>query len=278
MKSLLKPVVLSTALVLSPVGPLATIVNAQSAVVTPLPLPTIGTVPTATSSEQESHDEDTIRQLMYVVELSRLMGGGISQLFASSQSMTSLLGFIRDTTNAQLAAMAGAKTIPLANGPDEVTAREGGLSLREMANEGLAGSVAGPTDVATAFSQFVKTYKLGPAFDYQSKGSLNQVVVAHMAAHGAVAASTAESSYKRSNESMSRIDGYITALSASPDLKTSMDINTRVNIELTQQLNELLRSQAALTTLAGFYFMSAAGVQADADEILNFDDFNRNFQ
>lgn len=275
MKRLLKSFLLSTALV---VGPLAAAANAQSATVTPVPLPSIGTVPTASDGEDETHDKNTIEQLMYVVELSRLIGGGISQLFSSSQSMTSLLGFIRDTTNAQLTAITGTKTIPLANGADEVSAREGGLSLREMADEGLAGSVAAPTDVATAFSQFATTYKLGPAFDYQSKGSLNQTVVAHMAAHGAVAASTAESSYKRSNESMSRIDGYITALGASPDLKTSMDINTRVNIELTQQLNELLRSQAALTTLAGFYFMSAAGVQADADEILNFDDFNRNFR
>jgi len=278
MKSQLKRVLLSTAFLLSPIGPLAALVNAQSATVVPLPLPSIGTVPTATSSEQAAHDEETIRQLMYVVELSRQIGGGISQLYASSESMTSLLGFIRRTADTQLAAITGAKTFPLANGTGELSAREGGLSLRELATEGLAGSVTGPTDVATAFSQFSTTYKLGPAFDYQSKGSLAQVLVSHMASHGAVAASTAESSYKRTNESMGRIDGYITALSSSPDIKTSLDINTRVNIELTQQLNELVRSQAALTTLAGFYFMSAAGVQADADKILNFDDFNRNFR
>ena len=275
MKLLVKTIALSSTLVL---GPMALTANAQSATVTPVPLPSIGTVPTASDGEDETHDKDAIEQLMHVVELSRLIGGGISQLFRSSQSMTSLLGFIRDTTNAQLTAMTGAKTIPLANGADEVSAREGGRSLRDMADEGLGGSVAEPTDVATAFSQFTKTYKLGAAFDFQSKGSLNQLIVAHMAAHGAVAASTAENSYKRSNESMDRIDGYIKALSASPDLKTSMDINTRVNIELTQQLNELLRSQAALTNLAGFYFMSAAGAQADADDVLNFDDFNRNFQ
>ncbi|MCT7667476.1 type IV secretion system protein [Shinella kummerowiae] len=269
MKSLLKPVVLSTALVLSPVGPLATIVNAQSAVVTPIPLPTIGTVPTATSSEQESHDEDTIRQLMYVVELSRVIGGGISQLFASSQSMTSLLGFIRDTTNAQLAAMTGAKTIPLANGPDEVTARDGGTTIREMAIEGLGGAVANPTDIATTFAKLKDTYSLDKALEYQNEDTLSQVTVAHMASYGAVGAASAERGYKRANASMGRIDGYITALGASPDIKTSIDINTRVNIEVAQQLNEMLRSQSTLTTMVSMYYVVTAGVRADMED--NFD-------
>lgn len=269
MKSLLKPVLLSTALVLSPIGPLATIVNAQSAVVTPVPLPSIGTVPTATSSEQESHDEDTIRQLMYVVELSRLIGGGISQLFASSQSMTSLLGFIRDTTNAQLAAMTGAKTIPLANGPDEVTARDGGTTIREMAIEGLGGAVADPTDIATTFAKLKETYSLDKALEYQNEDTLSQVTVAHMASYGAVGAASAERGYKRANESMGRIDGYITALGASPDIKTSIDINTRVNIEVAQQLNEMLRSQSTLTTMVSMYYVVTAGVRADMED--NFD-------
>ena len=277
MKTFFKPVLMSTVLILAPVGPLATAADAQSTTVTPVQLPAIGAVPNASSGEQKSHDQDAIEQLRYVVELSRLIGGGISQLFSSSQSMTSLLGLIRDTANAQLTAMTGSKTIPMANSPDEVAARKGGESLRELATEGLGGSLAGPTNMATAFSQFSKAYKLNKAFDFQSRESLTQVVVAHMASHGAVAAATAENSYKSSNASMSRIDGYITALGASPDLKTSLDINTRVNIEMTQQLNELLRTQAALTTLAGFYFMSAAGVQADAEEVLNLDLFNRDF-
>ncbi len=278
MKSLFKPLLMSAVLVFAPIGPSLTLAQAQSTSITPVPLPGIGAVPDAASGEQETHDKNAIEQLMHMVELSRLIGGGISQLFASSQSMTSLLGLIRDTANAQLTAITGAKTIPLANGPDNVSAREGGTSLREMAAEGIQGSVAGPVDVASAFSKFSTAYKLDKAFAFQSRDTLAQVVVAHMAAHGAVAASTAESSYKRSNESMGRIDGYITALSTSADLKTSLDINTRVNIEVSQQINELIRSQAALTTLAGFYFMSAAGVQAESEKVLNLDNFNRNFQ
>lgn len=270
MKSLLKPVLLSTALVLSTLGPLATIVKAQSAVVTPIPLPSIGTVPTATSSEQASHDEDAIRQLMHVVELSRLIGGGIAQLFTSSQSMTSLLGFIRDTTNAQLTAVTGVKTIPLANGPDEVTARDGGTTIREMATEGLGGNIANPPDISNVFSALVTTYELEKVFAFKDEERLNEVTMAHMASYGAVAAAAGDRAYMRANESMGRIDGYITALGASSDLKTSLDINTRVNIELAQQLNELVRAQAAQTTLSGMHYVTTFSARTDIADNLNF--------
>lgn len=269
MKSLLRPLLLSTALTVALTGPFATFVNAQSANVTPLPLPSVGSVPTVTGNEQEAHDEDAIRQLMYLVELSRVIGGGITQLFTSSQSMAVLLGVIRDTSTSQLSAITGAKNIPLANGPDEAAAREGGTTIREMADEGLSGTVATPTDIATAFAKLKETYHLEKAFEYQNKETLSQVTVAHMASYGAIGAAVAEHGYKRANESMGRIDGYITALGASPDIKTSIDLNTRVNIEVAQQLNEMLRSQATLTTMASMYYVITAGVRADAED--NFD-------
>ena len=278
MKSSSNSVLMGAVLILAHIGSMASVANAQSVPVTSIPLPPIEQVPAASSNEQKTHDGNSIQQLMYVVELSRLIAGGISQLFNSSQSMTSLLGLIRDTANAQLTAVTGTKTIPLANTPGDIASREGGPSLRELAIEGLEGAVAGPKDVATAFLQFTAMYKLNKAFDFRNRDSLTQVAVAHMASHGAVAAATAENSYKSANESMGRLNGYITALATSPDIKTSLDINARVNIELIQQMNELLRSQAALTTLAGFYFMSAASVQADSERVLNFDNFNRDFK
>jgi len=84
-----------------------------------------------------------------------------------------------------------------------------------------------------------------------------------------VGAASAERGYKRANASMGRIDGYITALGASPDIKTSIDINTRVNIEVAQQLNEMLRSQSTLTTMVSMYYVVTAGVRADMED--NFD-------
>lgn len=269
MKTLMRTLTTSILLMVVPIGPLLS-AKAQTTAVTPLPLPSIGAVPTATETEQETHDATAVEQLMYLVELSRLIGGGISQVVGSIQSMTILLGAIRDTADAQLAAITGTKTIPLANGPDEVSARDGGTTIREMVTEGLGGSLAGPKDIASAFAQFATTYKLAGAFGYKDSDTLAETVIGYMAANGAVASSISEHSYLSANGSMGRIDGYVTALGASPDLKTSLDINTRVNIEVAQQLNELLRNQAALTNLAGFYFMGSSGVHADMEDNLNF--------
>jgi len=260
MKTLARALMTAILLVLVPVGPLLVCAKAQSVTVVPVPLPSIGAVPNVTDTEQQTHDADVIKQLMYVVELSRLIGGGISQIFGSTQSMTSLLGVIRDTVNAQLTAITGIKTIPLANGPDEVSARDGGTTIREMVAAGLAGSLTAPADIASAFSLFATTYQLAGAFAYKDSDTLSEVIVGYMAANGAVAASISEHSYLSANASMGRIDGYITALG----------INTRVNIEVAQQLNEMLRNQAALTTLAGFYFMGTAGVQANMEDNLDF--------
>ncbi|SDO11273.1 type IV secretion system protein [Ensifer sp. YR511] len=270
MKSLFKPLLMSTVLAFAPVGPLLTAAQAQSTSITPIPLPGIGAIPDASSSEQETHDENSIEQLMNMVEISRLIGGGIAQLFSSSQSMTSLLGLVRDTNAAQLTAITGTKTIPLANGPDEVSAREAGTTIREMAIEGLAGSVANPPDISSTFANLVATYELDKVFAFKDGKRLNEVTMAHMASYGAVAAATGERAYKRANESMGRLDGYITALGASRDLKTSLDINTRVSIELTQQVNELLRSQSALTTIAGMHYVATLSGRTDIADNLNF--------
>lgn len=270
MKLLLKPVLLSAFLLFAHVGPVVTAASAQTATLKPIPLPAIGTVPDASSDEEETHDQNAIEQLTYVVELSRLIGGGISQLFSSSQSMTSLLGLIRDTAGAQLTAITGTKTIPLANSPGEKTARDGGSSIREMASEGLEGSLTNPPDISSVFSELATTYELSKVFKYKDGKRLNELTMAHMAAYGAVTAAVADRAYKRANASMGRIDGYVTALGSSSDLKTSMDLNTRVNIELTQQLNELLRTQSALTTIAGMHYVTSLSSRTDIADNLNF--------
>jgi uncharacterized protein YdbL (DUF1318 family) len=100
-------------------------------------------------------------------------------------------------------------------------------------------------------------------------------MAARASAQGAIAASTAEDSYKRANASMARLDGYIAALQNSADLKTSMDINTRVTIELVQQLNETLRTQAAIASMAGTYFMIMGGEAGEGDSLSGLVNFNR---
>jgi hypothetical protein len=252
---------------LIPVGfPLAGAV-AQD-VVTPAPDPVIGAAPAGPSGAQDSHDEVAIQQLMKIVELSKLIGGGVSQLFGATQTQTQALGAIRD-------AQIGTKTFPVHNDPDEVTGRQGGAGLKEMATGALNGAAVGPQALIDALTAFRTDYRLDKAFALQNDPSFSKAMTARAAAQGAIAASTAEDSYKRADVSMTRLENYIGALQNSADLKTSMDINARVSIELAQQLNESLRTQAAIASMAGTYFMIIGAESGKDDFLSGLTKFNR---
>ncbi len=95
--------------------------------------PSIGIVPNGPSDVQETHDEVSIRQIMKLVQLSRIMGGGITQMLTTIISQKTALDEIRD-------AQTGRKPVPLLNGPAEVMAREGGEGLRQMTQGALDGA------------------------------------------------------------------------------------------------------------------------------------------
>ncbi|WP_217577441.1 type IV secretion system protein [Mesorhizobium sp. GbtcB19] len=236
--------------------------------VTPVPDPTVGAAPAMPTGAQETYDEVSIKQLMKIVELSRVITGGISQIFGSTQDQKQALGQIRD-------AQTGPKTIPVLNGATEAGERDGGPGLNEMADAALEGSPIGPVDIADILSTFQTSFNLDKAFALKDDPSLSKAMGARAAAKGAIATAMAEISYKRANASMARLDSYITALGSSADLKTSVDINTRVMVEVAQQLNESLRTQAELTSIAGTYFMIVGGEAAKDDDLSALIKFNR---
>lgn len=260
MSHLLRTMLLCGGFLLTPVVYSLVAAQAQSAI-TPLPDPVVGAAPTAPSDAQETYDGVAIRQLMKIVELSKSIGGGISQLFSVTQTQTQ--------------ALIGTKTFPINNDVGDQTGRQAGTGLLEMANAALGGAAIGPQVLIDALTVFRTDYGLDQAFALQNDTSASNVMAAHAAAQGAIVASTGEDSYKRANASMARLDGYITALQASPDLKTSMDINTRVTIELVQQLNETLRTQAAIASMAGTYFMIMGGEAGEGDNLSGLANFNR---
>lgn len=234
----------------------------------PLPDPVIGLIPVAPANAQEAHDEVSIGQLMKVVELARSIGGGITQIFNTIVTQTAALEKMRD-------AQTGPKQLPNTTDANDETGRDGGEGLNEMAKGLLAGAVTAPRTMTDAITKFRETYSLDKAFAFQNDDSKSKVFVANAAAQGAIASATAETSYKRANDSMGRIGSYISAVEKSPDLKTSVDINTRVMIELTQQINESLRTQSAIASMAGTYFMIIGGEQGEDDVLSGLLNFNR---
>ncbi|CAK11680.1 hypothetical protein pRL70153 (plasmid) [Rhizobium johnstonii 3841] len=267
MKRHLRASSLAISILLFQPGGSAVVAHAQDAV-TPLPEPAVGGVPGAPPGVQETHDQVSIEQIMKLVQLYRIMGGGITQMFTAVQNQKTALDVIRN-------GQTGPKTIPLMNGPDEVAARQGGEGLKEMADSALNGAADGPPDLLAAFTHFRSTFSLDKAFALKDDELPSKKVLAQLAAKGAIAGSVAESSYKRANASMERVDDYIAAVQASKDLKTSIDINTRAVIELTQQTNESLRTQSAVTSIVSSYFMMLASEASTEDWIDGLKDFNR---
>lgn len=240
-----------TAMLLLPVAPIISGAAAQTEV-KPAPDPDVGNAPSAPSDAQEVYDQVSITQLMKIVELARLIGGGVTQLFEAIQAQTQALALIRD-------AQIGNKSFPVLNGPLELEERQGGPGLRELAEDALNGVPLDPQALDDSVAGFSEIFQLDKAFAFKDDEALSKKFVAHAAAQGAVAAATAATAYKRANTSMDRLDDYIVALQSSADMKTSVDINTRVMIEVAQQLNESIRTQAALTSVAGIYFMILGG-------------------
>ncbi|APO77140.1 type IV secretion system VirB5 domain-containing protein (plasmid) [Rhizobium etli 8C-3] len=241
--------------------------NAQS-IIDPLLDPIIGGVPNKPDEATESYDKGAITQLMKIVELTKVLGGGITQLVETVMKQTVALDSIRD-------AHIGRRDIPLHNTEEDVLAREGGTGLLEMATSALDGAVDAPEGVKAALTEFRTNYKLDDVFELKDDKAVSLGFAARASAHGAIAASTAEESYKRANESMTRISGYLETLENSNDLKTSVDLNTRVMIEMTQQLNESLRTQAAIASVAGTYYMILGAEVGGKDGWSNLVNFNR---
>ncbi|MEI9402055.1 type IV secretion system protein [Mesorhizobium argentiipisi] len=249
---------------------------AQQTSIAPVPLPAIAALPAAPDGAQASYDRNAVELLTYMVELSRLMAGGTTQLLASAHVAENLLNRIQEAAQAQLAAISGPKPFPQNNAEADVAARKGGPGLWEMANNALTGQMVGSDRVQAALDKIRKLYRLDDAFALRSDKLPGNVMIAHEAAQGAITASTAEDSYRRANDSMGRINGYIAALATSGDLKTSVDINTRVMIEVAQQLNETLRTQAAIASVAGTYLMSLGAETAEPDNVRDlFDNFDK---
>lgn len=230
--------------------------------------PIIGAIPGGPSDAQSTHDEVSIEQLLKLVDLTRTVGGSITQLYNSVVNQTAELEKIRE---AQL----GTRDVPLHDSPEDIETREGGVGLKEMAEGALDGNLIAPDGVKEAFDKFRPDYDLDKAFALKDDKAKSLAFAARTSAQGAITSATAEESYKRANSSMARLDNYIVALQDSKDLKTSVDINTRVMIEVAQQLNESVRTEAAIASTVGAYFMVLGGEVGQEGILEGLKNFNR---
>jgi hypothetical protein len=248
--------------------------------VTPSPLTPAPVVPPKKPADaSESYDANAVQQL---VTISKNTGDSfirLDDMLKSNSLVQEVLGTIRkvneDTKLMLDTALTGTKTVPLNNTPEDATARVGAVSLRELAVQMIGGAAPALAEVATAIAEIRTVFNLGEVAKLINSKELADRLSANVAGHALAATSVAETSYASTNTSMTRLGSYIEALGASADLKTSVDLNTRVLIELTQQTNEAIRTNAATSTVISAYLMAMLGGESDPEDRNIFLDLNK---
>jgi type IV secretion system protein VirB5 len=105
---------------------------------------------------------------------------------------------------------------------------------------------------------------------WTSSGEPIQKRTAQKAAGGAMLAATAEQSYKEAGQSLDRVQKILSETQASPDIKTSIDNNTRMLAELSIQLAKSLEITSTQAVYEGQSGVSEAAERAEERKFFTF--------
>ena len=213
-----------------------------------------------------------IATLALVIATGAVRAQGVPVVDAGSiaQALAQLDQMRRDYTNQieqltnlkdQLESMTGDKAIAgILNSAPEIAARGSADSLSSIMAGAMTGSsIPGNSSALTArIDELKTTFDLPDIGAFLSSTTPQDRALATQAGAGLAAVATAEDTYARANESMGRVSQLIDRIDTNPDLKASVDYNTRMLGEIAVLLNESLRLQAAATNAAGTDALSNA--------------------
>ncbi|QWK80885.1 type IV secretion system protein [Ochrobactrum sp. BTU1] len=105
---------------------------------------------------------------------------------------------------------------------------------------------------------------------WTASGEPIQQRTAQQAAGGAMLAATAEQSYKEAGQSLDRVQQILKETQNSPDIKTSIDNNTRMLAELSIQLAKSLEITSTEAVYNGLAGVNAAAERAEERKFFTF--------
>lgn len=154
----------------------------------------------------------------------------------------------------QIDAMTGAKGISeLMNGTAFREAREIAGTLGEI-NATLAGTGLAPGDINAARITAIRDeFAIPDAAAIYDPARVPVTVAAHNFASQSTVSSIAlsQDGFERANGAVDRVEGLVAAIDATPDLKASVDLNTRLLGELAFMLADKARMDAAAHQMHG---------------------------
>lgn len=158
------------------------------------------------------------------------------------------------TAKAQLESMIGGRGISdILNTAADRAAREAAVDVKSIIDGAISGRpIAGNTAIISARLEDLRNiYELAALPDFLASDIPQDRALATLGGSGMAAMATADDSYARANTAMGRAGDLIDQIDANPDLKASVDFNTRMLAEVLAVLNESLRLQAAMANSLG---------------------------
>ncbi len=154
----------------------------------------------------------------------------------------------------RLQAITGPKSISrILNGAAEKLARTAASDLTSIVDNAISGgTITGNIGSMNTLIASLRTrFDLGDLATFSSSAVAADKAIASLAGSGLAAVAVADDSYKRAGTAVTRINSLIDRIDSSPDLKASIDFNSRVTAEVAVILLELVRVQSAATNTAG---------------------------
>jgi len=105
-------------------------------------------------------------------------------------------------------------------------------------------------------------FELSDIGDFDGSDIAQDRAIASLAGAGLASVGTAENTYQRSNEAVTRIDTLLDGIDGNADLKASIDYNTRMQGEVAQLLVEMLRVNAVAANNQGLMALTQARNEA----------------
>lgn len=161
----------------------------------------------------------------------------------------------------RLLAMTGAKGISsILNGSAEKLARTAATDFQSIIDNAISGgTISGNVgDMNSVISDLRARFDLGDLATFNSSTIAGDKAIASLAGSGLAAVATADDSYKRAGAAVARINTLVDRIDTTPDLKASIDFNTRVTAEVAVLLLELVRVQSAATNTVGMQSLHRA--------------------
>jgi hypothetical protein len=176
----------------------------------------------------------------------------IEALVAIGTRIVEMAKITRDAQTGTRTVPFDSPVIPSGKGPKEIVDDL-------LSDAGLAGS---DKDIV---EDYKKKYNIGDTLTNKDTDQMTK----SMTAQGLAASLVAEKDFKAANASLDRMDDYVKALQNSTDLKSSVDLNTRVMIELTTQINLSIHTQAMTASIAGAFLVSFSGASSGGASLID---------